>query len=73
MHHLSGGACCPPAALFCISCTWHTKQGSVHVYVDVATLTCMNSPLLHLEASEAKKQQRSSSEQLLEGKDLEKS
>lgn len=73
MHHLSGEACCPPAALFCISCTWHTKQGSVHVCVDVAILTCMNAPLLYLEATEAKRQSRSSSEQFLsEVRDLEK-
>lgn len=45
----------------------------MHVYVDVATLTCMDSPLLHLEAAEAKMQHRGSSEQLLSERDLEKS
>lgn len=65
MHHLSGEACCPPTALLCISCTWHTKQQSVHVCVGVAILTCMDSPLFYLEATEAKRQHRNSSEQLL--------
>lgn len=50
-----------------------TKQGSVHVFVDVATLTCVDSALLHLEATEAKMQHRGSSEQLLSERDLEKS
>lgn len=45
----------------------------MHVYVDVATLRCMDSPLLYLEATEAKKQHRGSSEQLLSERDLEKS
>lgn len=37
----------------------------MHVHVDVAVLTCMDSPLLYLEAAEAKRQHRNSSEQLL--------
>lgn len=45
----------------------------MHVYVDVASLTCMNFTLLYLEATEAKRQHRSSSEQLFsEVRDLEK-
>lgn len=51
-----------------------TQSRSLHAYVDVATLTCTNSPLLYLEATKAKKQHRSSSEQLLsEVRDLKKS